>query len=373
MQINLIFFLSILFSAYSCNPKSTVNGANPSTVFYKSLTDNDMKKHFQNPQDSIFTGSHYSTSQTENPIQNPAESTKIFQSSDGGKTWNDASGGLPSDLRILAAYGDDQELYLGYEKGIYRSKNHDHLQFTKDYIYNRSVEDFYYSSDGPYVLNYDKGIFKESLPTSCMWQNVFTSLNKEIFRSVNELSDGTVLIGTDNGLFKTTDKGSTWQHVYSKSMVVNLVESNGIIIAGTLDGIIRSNDNGSTWTLVLDEDGFASKTTLINGQFVAITRGKEKLKHLFPQDENPKNNIRISKDNGKTWLHMEQNLPSYKSIDDIVQAGDQILCSTNLGVFRTTNFGISWEKILEASDNNIYKLIVTKKKIFAVKMPVRGC
>lgn len=351
MQLNLNYFLTIFLTVYSCNPKSTVNCFNPAI-------------------NQVVSPLNYDNSKLKIVKTTPS---LVLQSVDGGNSWKDVGENLPSNLRIQAAWGNNQELYLGYEKGIYRSKNNDQLQFTQDFNYNRSVEEFYNSSEGPYVINYEKGIFKESIPASSMWQNLFTTLNKEIFRSVNELSDGTILLGTDNGLFKTTDNGNTWQHVYKNSMAVNVTESKGIIIAGTIDGIIRSSDKGSSWTLVLDEDGFATKTTLLNGQFVAITKGKEKLKHLFPQPENPKNCIRISSDQGLTWQHMEQNLPEYTSIDDIVQTGKYILCSTNLGIFRTVNFGITWEKILEAKDNNVFKLIVTGNKIFAVRMPVRGC
>jgi len=41
----------------------------------------------------------------------------VFESNDGGKTWNDVSAGLPEKFDPRTVFVDKDELLLGYEKG----------------------------------------------------------------------------------------------------------------------------------------------------------------------------------------------------------------------------------------------------------------
>lgn len=72
---------------------------------------------------------------------------------------------------------------------------------------------------------------------------------------VYETTRGTVFIGCDNGLFKSTNSGNTWQQVHTGGWVMKLVESNGVLMATSQNGILRSTDDGENWNLVISEGG----------------------------------------------------------------------------------------------------------------------
>ena len=110
-------------------------------------------------------------------------------------------------------------------------------------------------------------------------------------RSVFETAGGAIFIGTDRGLFKSTDSGKTWKHVHAGGLVGKMAESNGVLLAISMRGIIRSTDNGENWALVISEGGVACDVEPIKGGFAAITSSSE----------SNTRRIRTSYDGGKTW------------------------------------------------------------------------
>ena len=127
---------------------------------------------------------------------------------------------------------------------------------------------------------------------------VFTNFQEPRIRIVFETAGGTIFIGTDRGLFKTTNSGKTWKHVYAGGLVGKLVESNGILVATSKRRIIRSTDNGENWALVISEDGVAIDVERIKGGFAAITSSTE----------SKTRRVRTSYDGGKTWQPIDAGL-----------------------------------------------------------------
>lgn len=118
---------------------------------------------------------------------------------------------------------------------------------------------------------------------------MYTNFQGQV-RTVFETAAGTVFIGSDNGLFKSTNSGKTWKHVLAGGWVMKLVESNGVLVATSMRGIIRSTDNGENWALVISEGGVGIAVEHIKGGFAAIT---------FNTHSNTRR-VRTSYDGGKT-------------------------------------------------------------------------
>ena len=70
----------------------------------------------------------------------------------------------------------------------------------------------------------------------------------------------------------------------------------------------------------------------IEGGFITIADGGRW------QDGKP-NKLFISTDEGKTWQRIDTGLPLVRDIQDIVQAGNYLFCSTDAGIFRTADSG----------------------------------
>ncbi len=74
------------------------------------------------------------------------------------------------------------------------------------------------------------GIFQKTNGTG-VWSPIFTNFQEKRVRSVFETAGGTIFIGSDRGLFKSTNSGKTWKHVHAGGLVGKLVESNGVLLA----------------------------------------------------------------------------------------------------------------------------------------------
>lgn len=104
-----------------------------------------------------------------------------------------------------------------------------------------------------------------------------------------------IYLGTEKGIFKTTDAGDSWQLsllVKGTNSRVNfmLIDEQGIVYAATGNGLFLSQNQGKRWRRVFkgrdaQENDCRSLVALPNGQFYLATRAG-----LF-----------ISRDKAKTW------------------------------------------------------------------------
>ena len=73
--------------------------------------------------------------------------------------------------------------------------------------------------------------------------------------AINPLTPATLFAGTDNGIFRSTDGGSTWKetsdgmgHMVIKNLVIDPVTPS-ILYAGTESGVYKSINDGEFWSL----------------------------------------------------------------------------------------------------------------------------
>ena len=196
-------------------------------------------------------------------------------------------------------------------------------------------------------------------------------------RTVFETAKGTVLIGSSNSLFRSTDSGKSWKQLHVGDGRMKLVESNGVILTTSKNGILRSTDDGKNWERVISEGGLGIAVERIDGGFAAIVY-------------NPTtqiNSMHISLDSGKTWNAIGEELqPSWssllmkkmgllKSSSDILsikQMGKYLICGCSNGIFRSSDMGKTWEKLsLPAIENFGFNLSVSGNVMYVI--PNKGC
>lgn len=104
-----------------------------------------------------------------------------------------------------------------------------------------------------YVSTFKGGLFRtKNYGTS--WESLTDKLTEEVY--VCEVSDAdpsVIYIGTDLGVYKSTDDGQSWNptSVGKECKALLLKEDNqDVVLAGTEIGIYRSTDGGANWTLV---------------------------------------------------------------------------------------------------------------------------
>jgi photosystem II stability/assembly factor-like uncharacterized protein len=327
-----------------------------------------------------------------------AETIIVFRSADGGQTWQDISNGLPAAVKDdngasrNVFFTDDNGLWLTDGNGIYNSKPNCTGTFWTKEIFPDEHTGIAPGNTGIYASNYRGGILQKANGTN-VWSPVFTNFQEKKIRTVFETAGGSVFIGSDNGLFRSTNSGKTWKQVQAGGWGTKLVESNGILLATSQRGIIRSADEGENWTLVISEGGVGIDVERIEGGFAAITYSTV----------SKTRRIRASYDGGQTWQAIDAglqahgfidpilppvntNLPAQGSSDStwhpkdttplpaptyittIIQVGENFFCGHTDGIYRTSDKGKTWKLVLPSVKGKMFKVSVCGNVIYAIQM-----
>ncbi len=354
MQIHIITFLLFSQSFFSCQQYQEEMLPVSANIGFQSAAVEQWPEHAKSPASNI-----------------------VFQSVDGGQTWQDVSAGLPEGLSVLCIFATGDEIVLGAEDGLYRSS----ATFTapvweKDFFGNERITNISLGRNGPYFSGYGNGIFQE-IPGTGIWIPLHNNLKDKTIQTVLETPDGALLVGCDNGIFKSADNGKTWKQVYDGGMVLNIVASDGVLVAGGRRGVLRSTDGGEHWDIVLNKNILAKKTGLIQDHFVTILGTED------PSVANPEgitSRLLVSPDGGNSWQRMEQallpvqnifdmdeRLSEARDLYDIVQVGEYLICSFDTGIFRSSDQGKTWELVLPSTDKRVLSnLSVSGKVIYAL-------
>jgi photosystem II stability/assembly factor-like uncharacterized protein len=292
----------------------------------------------------------------------------VLQSADGGKTWQDITGGLPAIEQPLGFFAGESDLYLHVKNAMYRSKgNLKTPVWEKENVPDLKGPSFWpatsivFNSSGVMAYNYGGQIYQK--PTDAQtWLPILTNFKNRSMRTVFETAGGTVFIGYDHGLYKSADRGKSWKQV-QKGLVMDIVESDGVLIATGGNGIMRSTDNGEHWQWVISEGGVGIAVERINGGFAAIVYNTV----------TKSRKIDISLDHGKTWQIISDGLPPSPLISSIKQVGNYLICGTPDGIFRSADMGKTWDNVHPGIDNNELKFISiwnstssAPKKVFSI-------
>jgi photosystem II stability/assembly factor-like uncharacterized protein len=291
----------------------------------------------------------------------PGVANIVFKSTDGGQTWQDISEGLPEPveenygIHREVFFADDSGLYLSAGNWIYHSKRNSTVPFWTKEIFPDDHSSITPGKTGIFAYNYD-GRFSQKINGTSAWSPVFTNLQQNRVRTVFETAGGKVFIGTDRGLFKSTNGGKTWKQVQSGGWAMKLVESNGVLMATSQRGIIRSTDDGENWDLVISDGGVGIAIECIAGGFAAITYNTT----------SKTRRVRTSYDGGKTWQPIDAGLPASLSIASIIQVGKYFFCGHPTGVLRSSDNGKTWKLLLPAIGDKVFNLSASGNVIYAI-------
>jgi photosystem II stability/assembly factor-like uncharacterized protein len=291
----------------------------------------------------------------------------VFKSNDGGHTWQNISEGLPKPVKNdygvgrNVSFADVNGLYLADGNGLYHSKPNATAPFWTKENFPDEHASITPGKTGIYAYNYWGGILQKINGTS-KWAPIYTNFQQKKVRSVFESAAGSIFIGSDYGLFKSTNSGKTWKRVYTGGGVFNLVESTSVLMAVCGIGIISSTDDGENWDLVVNEERRGFGVESIKGGFAVI----------FDKTASDTRKVRTSYDSGKTWQSIDEGLPVNATITSIIQVGENFFCGNSEGVLKSSDYGKTWKLILPSVDNKVFNLSVSGNVIYAIPRS-RGC
>jgi len=208
-------------------------------------------------------------------------------------------------------------------------------------------------------------------------------------------SSGNIFAGTANGVFRSTDNGSTWTKTgLTTGRILHLtVAPNEYIFAGTNSSVLRSSDHGSSWenvstglpheyilTFAVSADGSTIFTSAGNGftstdsdgvfrstndgnNWTQINTGltNHEVNALAVLDTNifagTTNGIYRSTDNGDNWIQTSLN-NDYVNAIAVSLNGSKVLAGTNYGIFLSTDMGNSWSKF-GLTDTSVSSLVIS--------------
>ena len=346
-------FLYCIVNFFSCDPALGSPPSSPTKIL-KSITANPT---------------------TTNDVV-PGATNIIFQSKDGGQTWQDISHSLPANEQPEGFFAGESDVYLRVRNEMYHSKSNLKTPvWEKETVLDPRCTSIAFNRSGVMAYNY-KGQIYQKMPSTGTWLPIYTNFKQsQSLQTIFETFDGTVFLGCNNGLYKSDDKGGSWKRVLNEGWVMDLVESSeGVLIGTSQKGIIRSTDNGEHWEWVINEGGVGIAVERIDGGFAAISCNTRTVSRR----------MRISldsrkTDSGKTWKAIDEGLQPSLFISSIKQMGKYLICGHPDGIYRSSDMGETWNIVHSGEragfsihgsplrvDKKVFKIYVSGNTLYAV-------
>ena len=291
-------------------------------------------------------------------------SAGLFSSNDRGIKWDKVTEGLTvSTIRTITVspnFVNDGTVFAGTNNtGIFKSTNggetwmqaNSGLKDLKMWMLDISPN---YSNDGIVFVTGKSGLYK-SVDRGDSWNyiSIGSEVGERVIQAIdisnNFAQDFTLFIATSLGIFKSENGGQTWNNLsetYIKSRILEISTSPNFaedqtILTGTLgDFLYRSIDGGNTWDKINNE-------TLNNISVHSIDFSSE-------YSENGLiiigSNLGAFKSNdfGETWISMSNGLPSSQKMISSVKIspnGTMFVGLPNEGIYKSDDSGETWDQI----------------------------
>lgn len=260
----------------------------------------------------------------------------VFYSSDGN-TWElRRQGILPNFVNTIEV--NNSEVFVGSGSGVFKSSNNgSEWSKSSDGIVKSQITHFTFSAGG---AEWAAGIRGAGAWVSADSGFSWTERNN----GLNNLPDPTILssivkgskwfIGTEsNGIYTSTNSGNEW----ISSGLVGELPITGFALKGAndiiatravIDGVYRSTDDGNFWEQIMT--GFITQGVLCVAVGGAGT--------IFVGDAN--GYVLRSTNNSANWFGSEVSLGA--GIRFLRQVGLKWFAATSNGIYRSTDFGVSW-------------------------------
>ncbi|MEP6757267.1 MAG: glycosyl hydrolase, partial [Chthonomonadales bacterium] len=188
-------------------------------------------------------------------------------------------------------------------------------------------------------------------------------------------------VGYGDGVYKSIDGGKSWRNVGLKTsehigkIVVDPRDSNIVFVAaqgplwsaGGERGLYRTLDGGKTWVNVLkisENTGVTDVEIDLKNPDVLYAASYQRRRHVWTLiDGGPESAIYKSTDGGDTWTKLRSGLPggdlgrigiAVSPVDSSVIWATVEASGKSGGVFRSSDYGASWERRNEFVSSGMY-------------------
>jgi beta-lactamase regulating signal transducer with metallopeptidase domain len=285
----------------------------------------------------------------------------VFLSSNYGKSWNEVNNGLTNtDVVALAVSG--KNLFAGtFGGGIFLSTNNGTSWTEKNNDQsNIMVRALAISGENLFAAT-NRGVFL-STDNGTSWTEVNNGLSTIMLRGrFVEVRDGNNISYLTTNSSSQTSPGSG-----TPTNIAALAVSGKNIFAGTSDGVFLSTNNGTSWKEVMTNFSVAalavSGTTIFTGgRTINISTSTNR---VLSTSSNNQVSIFRSTDNGTTWTAV--NIGITDNIKAITISGNNVFAGSSGGVLLSTNNGASCNAVNNGFTNAyVNTLAISGENLFA--------
>ncbi|MBN1757526.1 MAG: hypothetical protein JW863_04375 [Chitinispirillaceae bacterium] len=201
-----------------------------------------------------------------------------------------------------------------------------------------------------FFLGTDMGMFR-STDDGVSWMKITKDSMGMILWDIKDIAQlgDTLVVNTFAGVHLLLNHGTAWQKTTSSppQQWRRLCVTNGsTIFTNALTGLYRSTDFGTTWEMVIDtsvqHDTIQALAVTPSGKIIAAAQDM----------------LLISSDNGIRWDTLSAPVPRYAIVWKLVANSGAIYVCSNRGLFMSPDEGVTWTNLTPANDSNVTALAV---------------
>ncbi len=301
-------------------------------------------------------------------VSMPFSSYGVFQSVNNGILWKGFGAPFPGKTMNCIIKVDTVSLVAtgGGNVNVVRTKN-DGLTWesASNGIAGPKVNSLTANGNAAFAAT-DEGIFR-STDLGSSWTKVRTNtLYVELSYSIIS-AKGNIYVANSNGgvnsgkdsIYKSTDNGDTWVKINNNLPAFlygrTLSGYGDTIFVGQVGGVYRSLNGGQSWQI--DTVGLGTNAGILSSSISGnvITMGTSK-------------GIAVSTNNGNNWTMLSSNMYN-GDVMGFVNVGEKLMVSMNgtndKGIYRSLNHGVSWSKlslIMAPNNTQTYLSLMFEKK-----------
>ncbi len=280
----------------------------------------------------------------------------VYLSTNNGLKWNAVTNTFPYNAILYSFAVNGKNIFAASDYGLYLSTNTG-VSWSNisggQKIACRSV-----AVNGAYIIimGDSAGVFRSS-NNGASWTSANSGLPEGSYISTFAVCDSIVYSGIwGKGLFRSTDNGENWNSISVEltcPFISSLEVNNKYIMVGTEDGVFCSTNNGTEW--ISTNSGFSANSdvsviTEIDSTIFAGTNG----------------GVYKSTDDGANWVPANNGFRPYMEVFDIIKSRTNLFAGTSAGVYLSATNNVKWAPVnSDLTDKFVYSIFVNDSSLFA--------